>query len=407
MGIISWICVYLTLPSWKNLEAGLPSVAPPVYHEKSLPENFVSSENKPILYRDENALNPYHHQVWFAFEAKGIDYVTILVESSESNNEEDIDMPKVTWPDGTVQNDVLQILEKIEKEYPEKEPNFFPKISAAVDSVRCNIMRFKGVFPRNTKSTNLAPYLFRNEEKFNGDLVPLSSHKVTLEEIDEVMEEYYSGSFLCGKDLTAADIMWMPFLERYAVQLPLLNPELRPRSDNYESIEEWFDVMEKTIPCYQCRVQGDSKIYSKSLETFVKEYNERNKDNDEVPTLTVSPSASKSVGSTVKNDIADELWRKYAEGKPFLSKTPGKECCNFLVRHRHEILDEATSILEIDDEKAEESLLEIISAITEEDNVVSLSSHAQSMASFLDRKISVPRDMGVIPASTIERLLKD
>jgi len=29
---------------------------------------------------------------------------------------------------------------------------------------------------------------------------------VSLEEIDEMQEEYYLGSYLCGKDVTAADM---------------------------------------------------------------------------------------------------------------------------------------------------------------------------------------------------------
>jgi hypothetical protein len=49
---------------------------------------------------------------------------------------------------------------------------------------------------------SLAPYIFKED----GSLVQQSSHCVTLEEIEEMQEEYYLGKFLCGRELTAADM---------------------------------------------------------------------------------------------------------------------------------------------------------------------------------------------------------
>ena len=259
-----WLC--LALPSWTALESKLPSVLPPVYHE-TLPDSSVAKE-KPILYRDKDALCPYSQQVWLALEAKGVDYVTVLSSSPM----------KLMWPDGTVQSESLEILERIEKEYPDKLPNLYPKISEAVDSVRCNIVRFKGVFPRNTNPTPLAPFLFRS----NGDLVPSKDHMVTLEETEEMLEEYYTGPFLCGKDFTAADIAWAPFLERYAVQLPCMNPgapELDPRSKEYSALKEWYEAMEALVPCYSSRVEGSAPFWRSALETAVEQHNQEHDDN--------------------------------------------------------------------------------------------------------------------------------
>ena len=65
-------------------------------------------------------------------------------------------------------------------------------------------MRLPGVMPRNSdpKLMDLAPYLFRED----GTKVLKSSHTVSLEEIEEMQEEYYLGSYLCGKDITASDM---------------------------------------------------------------------------------------------------------------------------------------------------------------------------------------------------------
>ena len=33
-----------------------------------------------------------------------------------------------------------------------------------------------------------------------------ASHAVSLEEVEEMQEEYYQGPYLCGRDVTAADM---------------------------------------------------------------------------------------------------------------------------------------------------------------------------------------------------------
>ena len=52
-------------------------------------------------------------------------------------------------------------------------------------------------------------------------------------QIEEVLEEYsdgpFGGPFFAGRDVTAADIYWAPFLERFAAHLPLLYRSLSPR----------------------------------------------------------------------------------------------------------------------------------------------------------------------------------
>ena len=47
-----------------------------------------------------------------------------------------------------------------------------------------------------------APYLFKED----GTKVLKSSHCVSLEEVDEMQEEYYLGDYLCGRDVAAADM---------------------------------------------------------------------------------------------------------------------------------------------------------------------------------------------------------
>lgn len=242
-----------TIPSWSELQSNVSplhrplQIKPPVYTDEVPPD--VLESNLPILYRDKNCIDLNSQIVWLAMECKNIDYITILVDTAE-------DVPRIIWPDNestpTV-SDPTQLLEQIQARYPEPIP-FYPKISVAVDASRSNIMRLPGVMPRNSDPSlmSASPFLFRTDE-----VVAKSSHCVSLEELEEMMEEY-EGPYICGEDLTAADIVWMPYLERYSIQLPLVFPKievLNPRSSAYEMVAEWMKSVE-SIPAYACVVRG-------------------------------------------------------------------------------------------------------------------------------------------------------
>lgn len=213
-------------PSWEQIQETTPHLfnkpPPPVYYDR-LPDEYLANNQAssndarlPILYRDKECICAASESVWLALECKNVNYITVLV----SNNDNDIDhddpsskpIPRIIWPDNEEDNnknngdgDAIQLLEQIQSRYPDNPPDLYPKaLSAAVDAVRCNIMRLPGVMPRYSDPDfiSLAPYIFRKD----GTLVPQSSHCVTLEEIEEMQEEYYLGKFLCGREVTAADM---------------------------------------------------------------------------------------------------------------------------------------------------------------------------------------------------------
>jgi glutathione S-transferase len=338
-----------------------------------------------VFYRDEEGLCPYSQQVWLALELKGVDYVTVLTSSDET--------PKLQWPDGTVQTNSLEILERIEQMFADAPPAMYKQISKAVDNVRCNIVRFKGVFPRNTLLTVHAPYLFRE----NKDLVPVSDHMVTLEETDEVLDEYDDGPFLCGSFVSAADVVWAPFLERYAAQLPLVHSgeALLPRSRQYEALNEWYDAMEEQVPCYACRVAGDRATWAKVLTKAV--------ENGDVPKVNLLPVRELRIPTHRKSLDAKAVWEKYAKNKPWMSSTPEEECVAFIVRNREAIMADMTSVSLSKDVK-DSALREVIAALLEGDSS-KLSANARDVAVAIEDRIMVPRDMGVLPAATLRILV--
>lgn len=388
----------LALPSWKDLESKLPSATPLPVFDESLPDQSIA-KTMPVLYRDKDAICPYSQQVWLALEAKNVKYATVLVPTTT----DDESPLKVTWPDGSEQSgDSLAILERIQKEYPDLEPNLYPKgISECVDSVRCNIVRFNGVFPRRAAPSIYAPYLFLEK----GGLISKQNHMVTLEETDEVLEEYFQGPFLCGEKFTAADVVWGPFLERYAIQLPTLlpgHPELNPRGGgDYDTLQEWFEAMEEMVPCYSCRVQGDAAQWRKALQDGVEQYNQ---DFDE----PIEISSNNNDPLYPPHEIDGEaLWKQYCENRPWLAKTPQEECVAYLVRNREALVANAVSTLSLDEVEADTALREVITALLDQnDGGDKLSGNARDVAAFARQQISIPRDMGRVPAATLDRIVE-
>ena len=222
-------------------------------------------------------------------------------------------------------------------------------------------------------------------------------------ETDEVFEEYDDGPYLCGEELSAADIYWAPHLERYAAQLPLTHngDMLEPRyGGRYEAIEEWFDAMETLVACYGCRVAGDSVSWENVLKEAVK--------NGLVPKVDLFPSRGKRVPLNRLGDKTTALWNEYRKTRPYLCETPARECVAHIVRNRDQILAEAVDVedlKELNKDEIDEALLETVGALLGRVEASKLSGKAREVAAFLDSRLRVPRDMGMIPAATLRALV--
>ena len=409
--------VFLAVPSWERLEAKLPTAPAPECYHNTLPDDVASSSSL-IFYRDTESICPFAQQIWLALEVKNINYVTVLVDTVIEEHSWSSPL-RVQWPDGTLQTDALEILERLEKEYPGGEEsngvlNLFPSISAAVDSVRCNIVRFQGVFPRNTQPNPYAPYLIRQknpQDLSDTSWAPESDHLVTLEETDEVMEEYYQGPFLCGAQITAADIVWAPFLERYAAQLPLVydsdSDDLTPRSSEYETLKEWYEAMEEQVPAYSCRVMGDKATWERLFQTGVE-----NKLTPDVKLQPFSrPGTTAAIPTKRRTFNTKAVWNQYARTRPHVAESPELECAAYYVRNRATIITQAAAdIATMSENEIESALLEVLGALLESGGVddpsvvSSLSGNARELASYLEERLCVPRDMGALPAAALRTL---
>ena len=410
-----------TIPSWDQLQSS-PSplhrplqITPPILYDDALPNDLHlhelqsnSDNGLPILYRDKHCVDIASEIVWLAFEIKNINYITVLC------NDADNVVPRVMWPDEEEvpsTSDPNEILEQIQTRYPDPTP-FYPKISMAVDASRCNIMRLPGVMPRNSDDALMSssPFLFLP----NGKLVLKSSHCVSLEELEEMSEEYDDGPYICGKDLTAADIVWITYLERYAVQLPLLFPKvdvLNPRSGAYEMVRDWIKTMENNVSAYSCRVCGDARHWRRCLEASVTVHNARS---DEKVTLPPVPKRERWWLKKY-HSRNEQLWKEYcydSDGeriRPWLGDTPRLEAGLYLVRHRDAIIQDFAVVDGIESESADEALRFVIShlvdMISDNDSEEVLVANAQKILEHVIDGIEIPRDLGMIPAVALGELL--
>ena len=241
-------------------------------------------------------------------------------------------------------------------------------------------------------------------------MVLRSSHCVSIEEIDEMQEEYYLGNYLCGKDVTATDMIWAPYLERYAIQLPLLFPNdkrCNPRSSTYEEVAGWYTTMERQLPAYSCCVQGDERHWRRCLEKAVTIHNERAVSNDQK--IVLPPVPEKFGWWMKKNPKADKLWQEYSSTRPWLGDSPLEEVALYLIRNKHEITAAAASGLDMKEDSVGEALREVIQLLlsdSDSSSEVELSDKARQVAMLVSEMIEVPRDIAYIPALALGRVVK-
>ena len=118
----------------------------------------------------------------------------------------------------------------------------------------------KAVLPRMCRPSSRAAFLYRGSGP-----VPRKEFEASLDTLEEMLGAS-GGPFFMGEAFTIADCAWVPFLERYAVQLPLLHQGLEPRDpERWPCLSRWYRALEEEIPAYSARVQGDALSWAAVL----------------------------------------------------------------------------------------------------------------------------------------------
>jgi len=161
------------------------------------------------------------------------------------------------WPDGTTQGESMDLVEEVDARYG--NGILYPEYikSDVINKAR----QFQNIFPSKSRPSSRAAFLF----DWGGEPLWKSEFESVLSETDALLGSS-CGPFFCGESFTAADIAWVPFLERYAAQLPCFHDGLNPRdATTYPHLNKWYEAMETTVPAYACRVRGNPSSWRKVL----------------------------------------------------------------------------------------------------------------------------------------------
>lgn len=247
----------LASSTWESLEGILLKTTSdkPISIDSVLePSKPNFSDERPTLFRERHGWCPYSERVWLTLELIGQQYDTVRIDNTGGPRPSYYggQTPQMRWPDGKQQGESMDLVEELDTRY--NAGKFYQP-----DNVHDQINAFRNIFPRARPSSRAA-FLFQ----YNGEPLWRSTFEKTLEETDQLLAaSSSSGPFFCGTDISAADIAWAPFLERYRYQLPCLHEQLEPDNSNtYPNLAQWYDAMDK-VPAYACCVKGDPGSWRK------------------------------------------------------------------------------------------------------------------------------------------------
>jgi len=193
----------------------------------------------------------------------------------------------------------------------------------------------------NARQCPRVGWLFRKEEGYRLDALPREAFEGFLDTAEECLSN--EAPFFGGAtNVTAADFVWAPLLERYAAQLPCLHAALNPRdSHRWPKLAKWYQAMEM-VPAYACRIRGDASSWRKVL------YREPWWPAADLwhPRETVGPKGEillnedSCIASYGNVAVPPSVWNSYALGRS-VGRTLSMEAAVQLIRNRKAIRADA------------------------------------------------------------------
>uniref|UniRef100_A0A7S4MTS2 GST C-terminal domain-containing protein n=1 Tax=Odontella aurita TaxID=265563 RepID=A0A7S4MTS2_9STRA len=406
------------VPSWSDLESSLESSISsplPVSIDSVLdPSTPNFSKDHATLFRERHGWCPYSERVWLALELKGVPYDTVRIDNTGGGRPSYYggQTPQMRWPDGRTQGESMDLVREVDERYPEYGMSLYPEGMEA--EVEAKVRAWSNTFPKKSRPSSRAAYLF----DWSGEPLWKSEFERVLRDTDGVLSDT-PGPFFCGDGITAADVAWAPFLERYGAQLPCLHDDLDPRDAGaYPHLSAWYDAMD-SVPAYACRVKGDKSSWRKvlSMAGF---------GNAGVPTKIMDRMEGEADveaerPSAKRAELETEIWDEYASSRPHVARSAAAEAASVVVRNRDAIAADigkrlsqsgkwVNAGLPSDENGLEEAMRGLAAVLIKEGEISSadsestLSKEVISLASYLDERMCVPRDMGSMSAAAMKRL---
>lgn len=399
-----------------NLAAPFPVSIDTVLHPLE-PSSF--STVRPTLFRERHGWCPYSERVWLALEMFNIDYDTIRIDNTGGPRPSYYtggQTPQILWPETTRrQGESMDLIREIDQRY------CHGALQSDASLVQNTIAQFQTIFPRARPSSRAA-FLFQN----NGEPLWRRTFEQTLQATDALLASTTSGPFFCGDTITAADLAWVPFLERYRYQLPCLHPGLTPDDPTeYPHLSAWYTAMETQIPAYVCRIQGDASSWRKVL-TMAGYGNAGVPPDIEHSIQELQRAEARAAEEESRNHANQKLslWKEYQSTRPHVADTPAAEAAGIMYRNRdaivQDIVQKRSSALtkrktflpdSLDSEsidRALRQLIQVLLRLDEQEQVLDeqMISSVGWLAAFLDERMCVPRDMGAMSAACIKGIAR-
>jgi len=408
---------------WQDLEKSLISSTKhdtPITIDSALdPTKPTYSTERPTLFRERHGWCPYSERVWLALESTNIAYDTVRIDNTGPGRKPPYwggNTPQMRWPDGKEQSESMDLVKEVDKRFANNM--LYPE--SIKNDVINKARSFQNIFPSKSRPSSRAAFLFG----WSGDPLWKSEFESVLLKTDELLSSS-DGPFFCGGSFTAADISWVPFLERYAAQLPCLHEGLNPRDATmYPHLNKWYEAMESTVPAYACRVRGNPSSWRKVL-TMAGYGNAGGVPSDVIGRMD-DLKTEESRAQTEEERVQDQsLWDEYRSTRPQLANTPSAEAGRVLMSNREAIVrdtlkrsDTLKGIgLPLDETGLDNSMKALAALLIYgsendghyEDLNVAAKEAANvngvvALSKFLDERMCVPRDMGMMSADAIKRI---
>jgi len=210
--------------------------------------------------------------VWLALELKRVAYESVLTSTSTRGLSACV--PPVSVGEGqvtpclTVQGRQpvdgggLSILRLMDTLFPET-PRLWPPPAVTPAEVTTMVQAMERTLPGDARPCDRARFLYVSNRNVLPDPLPRHVFESVCDRIDLLLAKH-DGPFFCGTQLSAADVAWAPYLERYAVMLPLLHEGLQLRRGRWAHLEHWYAAMD-SVPVYACRIKGSEASWRKVL----------------------------------------------------------------------------------------------------------------------------------------------
>ena len=192
--------------AWRSLEEALPPAgerAPPVL----------------TLYRDTNGWCPFCERVWLQLLAKGIPFREELIDLRDKPDWYKEMVPTTLVPavkydsDSVVTWESVDVMRQIEERFPDHQALLPPSGTDARERVESLMERCADVLGAGVRMS------YPNASATDAErLAGREAFEAQLDALDAAVGEA-GGPFLAGSDFSLADCMYIPMMERWAVQV--------------------------------------------------------------------------------------------------------------------------------------------------------------------------------------------